>query len=512
MDPHKNLSTPRRTPGAPALVPSIFGCHNVVLKGEDGARAERLTIGNNVLTVCLVVDGHGGAAAAEYVIANLVSSVAKAAGGDASTASLETAARGAFQEMHDFLHDSECSGTTSGTTATLCLVNETRGEITCAYAGDSYAYLVESPTVGDPKRAPKVTPLTTSLRLQDNAEERERVQRTGGKVGQAMTPDGFPYGPLRAFPGGLACASSIGDGDCGPFVSPSPHVTSLPFPEEGGALMIASDGVWDNVSSGSAAKVALSCPDPASAAERIVAKATRAGVRDDTTCVVIVGGQSTMWSENGSDSSSQDATEDSRLPTASMSSSPPSASCSSMSGAPGAGAGSVRSGGLARRFTSIVRAPVSTVVPRRPDPSVKGGKLFESLAKGQGDTVGDLLLRSGLTPQPSDDGPCSPESTLDAHDIPLFAFLSTSPKVCISPSASMTNLSEAGRQQASRDVSPSHASPMRGGVISEWAHEQRMSSTAAPSAGTPRAAHRPPPAATTTVQTASGKTTLAVSL
>ena len=88
MDPHKNPSTPRRTPGAPALVPSIFGCHNVVLKGEDGARAERLTIGNNVLTVCLVVDGHGGAAAAGYVIANLVSSVAKAAGGDASTASL----------------------------------------------------------------------------------------------------------------------------------------------------------------------------------------------------------------------------------------------------------------------------------------------------------------------------------------------------------------------------------------------------------------------------------------
>ena len=38
------------------------------------------------------------------------------------------------------------AGTTSGTTATLCLVNETRGEITCAYVGDSFAYLVQPPS------------------------------------------------------------------------------------------------------------------------------------------------------------------------------------------------------------------------------------------------------------------------------------------------------------------------------------------------------------------------------
>ena len=78
-----NSNTTRRAPGSVAhhgkdmpLAPCIFGATSKLLKGEDGLRAERLTIGSSVVTACLVVDGHGGPEAAKVVVSKLFEAVA----------------------------------------------------------------------------------------------------------------------------------------------------------------------------------------------------------------------------------------------------------------------------------------------------------------------------------------------------------------------------------------------------------------------------------------------------
>ena len=98
---------------------------------------------------------------------------------------------------------------TSGTTATVCLINETLAELTVCNVGDSFAILVPKPGTAAAGSADPCTTLTVSHRLQDSAEERERVAAAGGFLGQAAI-SGLPAGPLRAFPGGVCCARSLG--------------------------------------------------------------------------------------------------------------------------------------------------------------------------------------------------------------------------------------------------------------------------------------------------------------
>ena len=87
--------------------------------------------------------------------------------------------------------------------------------------------------------------LSESDRLDDNADERMRALAAGARIGRAVSSEGAPIGPLRAWPGGVACTRSIGDSDCGSYIDPTPHVVTRPFPAHGGAVVLASDGVWD---------------------------------------------------------------------------------------------------------------------------------------------------------------------------------------------------------------------------------------------------------------------------
>lgn len=72
-------------------------------------------------------------------------------------------------------------------------------------------------------------------------------------------------GPLRSWPGGLCVSRSIGDVDCGPYISPLPHVRQLVVPRAGGRIVIASDGLWDAVDSERAAEVCRGMPATAAA-------------------------------------------------------------------------------------------------------------------------------------------------------------------------------------------------------------------------------------------------------
>ena len=197
------------------LRPCLFGSHAANLKGEDGLRVDRLLIGSDIVTAALVADGHGGHQAAAVVIDEMFTVVAKHARGDGSSEALQAAARHAFRILHERMQ-TRGFGSTAGTTVTLCLVNETRGELTCCSVGDSFAVLVTPPfNHGSPGQKLHTTELTLNQRIDDNEAERERVRSAGGMIGKAASPEGYPYGPLRAWPGGITCASSLGDADCG---------------------------------------------------------------------------------------------------------------------------------------------------------------------------------------------------------------------------------------------------------------------------------------------------------
>ncbi|KAL0380795.1 UNVERIFIED_CONTAM: putative protein phosphatase 2C 15 [Sesamum angustifolium] len=69
--------------------------------------------------------------------------------------------------------------------------------------------------------------LTVDHRLEENAEERERVTASGGEVGRLSIFGGTEVGPLRCWPGGLCLSRSIGDMDVGEFIVPIPYVKQV---------------------------------------------------------------------------------------------------------------------------------------------------------------------------------------------------------------------------------------------------------------------------------------------
>jgi serine/threonine protein phosphatase PrpC len=201
--------------GASCSMTSVFGGHQTSLKGEDGLRVERLTIGSDKIVAAAVCDGHGGHEASALVIEEMLPRLQAEAAGDASMAALGAAAERVFLSLHATLNEPE-RGITAGTTATLILVNESRSEITSAAVGDSFAALYEAPSAE--AKSVMTTSLTANHRLECNETERARVRAAGGKLGRARTRDGIEAGPIRAWPGGIACARAIGDSDCGGLV------------------------------------------------------------------------------------------------------------------------------------------------------------------------------------------------------------------------------------------------------------------------------------------------------
>ncbi|KOO24844.1 protein phosphatase 2c 5, partial [Chrysochromulina tobinii] len=238
--------------------------------------------------MCGDCDGHGGPEAASFVLKHLLELLAEESCGDSSGSALAQAIERTFVRLHALLHADERH--TAGTTVTVCLINETRGELTMGNVGDSAAFLVLANPANSAKPKQAGIRLTSEHRLQESDDERRRVSEAGGKLGQVVV-GGFPNGPLRAFPGGVCCARAIGDSDCGPWLSPVPDTKVMPFPEAA-CVLIASDGVWDALPCETVIKRALKSKDVHEAAKRIVDEALRArGMRDDITCVCIVGGR-----------------------------------------------------------------------------------------------------------------------------------------------------------------------------------------------------------------------------
>ncbi|GAV93113.1 PP2C domain-containing protein, partial [Cephalotus follicularis] len=94
-------------------------------------------------------------------------------------------------------------------------------------------------------------------------------------------------GPLRCWPGGLCLSRSIGDNDVGEFIVPIPYVKQVKLSNAGGRLIIASDGIWDAISSEMTAKYCRGLPAELAARQVVKEDLRTRGLKDDTTCIVV---------------------------------------------------------------------------------------------------------------------------------------------------------------------------------------------------------------------------------
>eukprot|EP00252_Welwitschia_mirabilis_P019539 TRINITY_DN4545_c0_g1_i2.p1 TRINITY_DN4545_c0_g1~~TRINITY_DN4545_c0_g1_i2.p1 ORF type:complete len:433 (-),score=82.72 TRINITY_DN4545_c0_g1_i2:93-1391(-) len=233
---------------------------------------------STAFSVFAIFDGHNGTAAAIYARDNLlnhvISAIPPGLGREEWLQVLPQALVAGFVKTDKEFGSKE---ETSGTTVTFVVVDG--WTVTAACVGDSRCILDSQGGV--------VLLLTVDHRLEENAEERERVTASGGEVGRLSIVGGTEVGPLRCWPGGLCLSRSIGDMDVGEFIVAVPHVKQVKLPSTGGRLIIASDGVWDSICSEQAATACRGLPAEL-AARQVVKESLRSkGLKDDTTCIVV---------------------------------------------------------------------------------------------------------------------------------------------------------------------------------------------------------------------------------
>lgn len=233
---------------------------------------------STLFSVFAIFDGHNGVSAAvftkEHLMDHVMSAIPPGIGSEEWLHALPRALVAGFVKTDI---EFQRKGEASGTTATLVVIDGLT--VTVASVGDSRCIL-------DSKDG-TISLLTVDHRLEENEEERERVTASGGEVGRLNLCGGQEVGPLRCWPGGLCLSRSIGDMDVGEFIVPIPHVKQVKLPESGARLIIASDGIWDALSSEMAAKCCRGLSTEL-AAKLVVKEALRtSGLKDDTTCLVV---------------------------------------------------------------------------------------------------------------------------------------------------------------------------------------------------------------------------------
>ncbi|XP_042002281.1 probable protein phosphatase 2C 5 [Salvia splendens] len=229
-------------------------------------------------SVFAIFDGHNGISAAiftkENLLNNVLCAIPPAIGREEWLQALPRALVAGFVKTDI---EFQQRGETSGTTVTFVVIDG--WTVTVASVGDSRCILDTQGGV--------VSLLTVDHRLEENVEERERITASGAAVARLNIFGGNEVGPLRCWPGGLCLSRSIGDTDVGEFIIPIPHVKQVKLSNAGGRLIIASDGIWDALSSDIAAQSCRGLPAEL-AAKLVVKEALRSrGLKDDTTCLVV---------------------------------------------------------------------------------------------------------------------------------------------------------------------------------------------------------------------------------
>lgn len=217
-----------------------------------------------------VFDGHRGASAAEYARRHFEEHLSRQAGAATSSEALSAAfveVDSRFREENAV--DSEGRPNVAGCTAIAAVV--AGNVLTVANAGDCRAVLCRGGA------AVAVTRDHTA----DDETERRHVVAAGGTAA-------LHQGSWRIGAAGLQVTRSLGDADLKSVgVTAEPETTTTQLGPDDSFLIIASDGLWDVMSSATAVGLVLdTVKEPTMCAQRLVAEALTCGSQDNITVIV----------------------------------------------------------------------------------------------------------------------------------------------------------------------------------------------------------------------------------
>ena len=251
----------------------------------------------------LILDGHGpnGHACAQFCLEELPRSFEEAQG------SVEERLVEASVKTNKALHKSKTESRDSGTTAVSLLVKD--GTLYCSNVGDSRCVLGRKET-----SQVKAIALSKDQTLY-RQDERQRVEASGGRVlsigqiegsvpmdhvwkcelGDEIDSDGDPPRLWRkdAFEPGTAFSRSLGDFTAQELgCSPTPEVQKHAIDASDVCCVLATDGVWEFLTSQEVIDICVSCKTPKEACYKIVAESyqrwyAREERIDDIACCVL---------------------------------------------------------------------------------------------------------------------------------------------------------------------------------------------------------------------------------
>jgi len=211
-----------------------------------------------------VFDGHGqfGHHVSQFCATNLPKLLSKQPDLDAEP--IEALAR-TFHSCHQALISGKIDSSFSGTTAVCSYIHG--DQIYCANAGDSRCVLG---SIEDGKWVARDLSIDHKPSRPD---ERKRILECGGRVDTCRSPTKEPIGPLRVWlrlqdVPGLAMTRSFGDRVAATVgVTHTPEIFTHTYrPGVDKVLILASDGVWEFLSSMDAVEIVSRCSTPEEAA------------------------------------------------------------------------------------------------------------------------------------------------------------------------------------------------------------------------------------------------------
>lgn len=251
---------------------------------QDRALAIYPYNGDDTLALMGVFDGHGklGEHASQFVIDQLPTTLHNHP--DYPT-DRKAALRQAFVDVDRAL-GRHVDASVSGTTAVACLMQGQQMQV--ANCGDSRAIIAR-------RQGGKLVAHDLTIdQKPDTPAEKVRIEKMGGRVSPAAA-DGTPSRVWHNFRG-LAMARSIGDHNAKTIgVIAEPEVIDYTLQKDDALLIIASDGVWEFLSSQDVCDIAneVENDNNNSICDRIVFKAAESwereegDYRDDITAVVL---------------------------------------------------------------------------------------------------------------------------------------------------------------------------------------------------------------------------------
>lgn len=264
MEENEARSTPRVNLGDHAGVRSIQGSRQHM---EDTYQAAINLAGDDKNAFFGVFDGHGGARASDFTAEHLHTQILFGSNPHKWEEEPQAALEWGFKQLdYNWLMLATKNNWDDGTTAVTSLIHQ--GVLYVANVGDSRAVLSHQGKAVDMSHDHK--PI--------REDEKARIEKLGGRI--------IHYGTWRV-EGVLAVTRAIGDRRLKKYVSAVPEIKTRSIKDGDEYLILASDGVWDVLSSQAAVDVVCSAKDVHEAARRLTETAYKRGSMDNITSLVI---------------------------------------------------------------------------------------------------------------------------------------------------------------------------------------------------------------------------------